>query len=93
MALARGSFGGRELQLRRTIRGLKPCGCERLLAKTIAQLCSSAADEREDAKKNRRNQNPVFPLSSSLISSNFLFCWQDYVLTIPREEILQGWTG
>jgi hypothetical protein len=34
-----------------------------------------------------------FSAFSAWIPSNFLFRWQDYVLTSPREEILQGWTG
>jgi hypothetical protein len=50
---------------------------------------------REGTKTRRRQQKWIggsyrFFGISLLISSNFLFCWQDYVLRIPREEILQG---
>jgi hypothetical protein len=42
---------------------------------------------KEDAKNSIQKSSSRLP---SLISSNILFCWQDYVLTIPKEEILQG---
>jgi hypothetical protein len=42
---------------------------------------------KEDAKNSIQKSSSRLP---SLMSSNILFCWQDYVLTIPKEEILQG---
>jgi hypothetical protein len=58
-------------------------------------MASNLTRRREGTKTRRRQQKWIggsyrFFGISLLISSNFLFCWQDYVLRIPREEILQG---